>query len=342
MNTAFPSLLLCLIVLPPVSGQTLQDTKPIFTLSGTVLDAEGQPVPHSVVIPLSEHGIPLRRSNLEPVSLDAIESAEKEDFILSSETNGAGVFSFNLPPGKYRLVAQSWPGHTGIQRILERHGSHLRMDGLLELEFSNEMEASEVHEIRPIGTASLKVTSQEKSDMLLISSEPFACDIALGFVALMGDFWNGLLAGTAMEKKEILISGLPAGEIQVFSFINDNNGGIGAGKTKLAEGESGELYVGVLAGWSNGHRTPPAELKELTKYLLENQQDLARTDRVMQELQEAFASSNHGNGLERMTEYSKLLLPRLPEEFRLSNGEKTTLGEILAAAVYARMRERDR
>ena len=319
------------------SGQEEPET---FQITGKVLDDSGNPVSGSVVVPLSEHGVPLARANSKPATMQAIEFSDDEDFILFAQTDRDGDFSLELPSGKYRLAAQSWPGKEKVSRLLDKNGSHLRIDGFTEVEFSNEMEASEVIEILPIGTAQLTVSSQEKSDMLLISTEPLACDIVLGFAAMMGDFWNGLVAGGAMERKEIVISGLPAGTIQVVSFVNDNNGGFGASRTTLQEGESSELYVGVIAGWSNGHRTPPEALSELTDYFVEHPEEAHRANQVMQQIYSSDDGDDAQDQLNRMQSLSRQLLDRLDEEFQLSSGEKTTLGNALAAAAYARMQKK--
>lgn len=324
-----------------VAQDNVAEAPESFTITGVVLDEQGDAVANSVVIPLSEFGIPLERERVQPLTMQSIQRKfnDNEDYVLHTTTDIEGKFNLQLPLGKYRLVAQSWLDKREIKRVLDDNGSRLRVDGVAEVEFDNEMEASEIVEIRPLGQASAKVSSQEASDMLLVSANPLAGDPALGFMALTGDFWPGLLAGTAMERKDILISGLPPGDVQFFSFVNDNNGGMGGTLATLAEGQTTDVYVGVIAGWSNGHRTPPPALEDLTNYFLEDKDEATRLDQTVRELQQKYMPEGEDRSMETMMEASRKMVVHLDDEYELMNGEKVTLGEAMAARNYARMKK---
>lgn len=308
-----------------------------FAVSGLVLDDSGIPVANSVVIPLSAHGIPLNVSDARPVTMQLVQESGLTNFVLFAKTDNKGKFTLQLPSGGYRIVAQSCLDKPDVEDLLGKNGSRLRVDGVAEFEFSGEMQATAKVIIRPIGSGTVTLSTQESSDLLLVSTKPLACDPAIGMLALVGDFWTGLVAGTRMEEKSITISGLPAGEIQFFSFVNDNNGGIGGSKTLLEEGESTELYLGVIAGWSNGHRTPPDELKELVQYLQEHPEEEARIKRHLQEVQRELAeSANDAEPLDLWESHLRLA-KHLPEPWILADGKQITVADAWAAMRYCEL-----
>lgn len=308
-----------------------------YTVNGIVLDDSGDPVAHSVVIPLSEFGVPLLKSEATPATMMSIQEAGGEDFVLFAQTDADGKFSFELPAGKYRIGAQSWPGKTEITDLLERNGGQLRIDGVVEYAFASEMEASEPIEIRPIGACTVKVTSQESGDLVLISTEPLAGDPALGFMALTGTFWSGLVGGAAMKDKELTVSGLPAGEVSFYVFVNDNNGGWGGAKTIVVEGHNPDVYAGLLAGWSNAHKTPPPELEELTDYFIEHPEEAKKLNEYTSTLMQRYSpegSEGRGQGwIDSQLKVSE----HLQDEYELENGQTVTLADAWAANTYARM-----
>ena len=330
----YSMLLACLV---STVAATAQETAiETFTVTGEVLDGSGNPVAHSVVIPATEHGVPLLKDG-RPANMAGIQQAGGDDFILFTQTDANGQFSLELPPGKYRIGAQSWPGNTEITDLLARNGGHLRIDGIAAYEFTSEMEASEPIEIRPIGECTVKVTSQESGDLVLISTEPLAGDPALGFMALTGTFWEGLVGGAAMKDKELTVSGLPAGEVSFYVFVNDNNGGWGGATTTIGEGRNPDVYAGLLAGWSNGHKTPPPELEELTEYFIEHPEEGKKLqEHAARLLQQYLPEGADQRGQERFDAQFKVA-DHLQDDYELPNGETVKLGDAWAASTYARM-----
>ncbi len=317
-----------------------QDSDPAarYTVTGTVLDANEKPLPRSIVIPLSEFGVPLNGSDATPATMNSVQQAEGKDFVLFTQTDEQGVFSLELPPGQYRIVAQSWLDQAQVTGLLEKNGSRLRIDGYTELQFASEMEAAETVEIRPVGNGSIKLSSQESGDLVLISSEPLAGDPALGFLALTGGFWSGLLGGTRMEEKEILISGLPEGELQFYSFVNDNNGGWGGVRATVVPGRIVEAYLPLIAGWSNGHRTPPAELEDLVTYFNDNPAESGKLNEFMAQLLKQYLPDDPESQQSHRFEAQLKLAEHLQDEYKLANGETVTLADAMAASAYHRMK----
>lgn len=341
-DNLFLHMAIIIFALTPVVSQACQEEsqQSSFSVSGIVLGAEEQPVVGSVVIPLSQYGIPLDRSGV-PLTMQSMmmSGSSDEDFILSTATDKDGRFTMKLAPGKYRFVAQTWLDKQTIEKILDKNGSRLRFDGMTEIEFDTELGASETLEIKPVGTATVRLTSQEASDMLMVSTNRLAADPALGIIALDSNFIAGLIAGARMEGKEILISGLPSGEIQFFSIVNDNNGGMGGTLATAIENETTDVYVGVIAGWSNGHRTPPPELESLTEYFVKTPEETNKVNARLKELQEQHSGSGNQTMEDRMKSMQQLL-PHLKEDYQLANGETVTFGDAMAAMTYARMQKK--
>lgn len=307
-----------------------------FKVTGTVLDEDGQPIENSNVIPLSEFGIPLAEPDAQPATIEKLQQAGYENVAIYCQTDDQGKFSLELPVGKYRIIAQSWLDRPDVERLLDKNGSRLRIDGFIEIEFESELEASEELSIRPVGDGAVKLSTQEASDLLLISTEPLAADPVLGFVALSGKFWSGLLGGTRMSEKEILISGLPESEVQFFSFVNDNNGGIGAVKSTVLSDQVTQAYLPVIAGWSNGHRTPPPELEDLVQYFRDNPKEVGRLNEYREILKKRYIDENESRPNQAL---QLKLIPHLSEDYELANGEKITLAEAWAAMAYSRMKK---
>ena len=308
-----------------------------FPIGGIVLGADGEPIAHSTVIPLSEFGAPLNKDNALPATMESVQRANGKDFVLFTQTNEAGQFSIELPAGSYRVVAQSWLDKPQVTDLLAKNGSRLRLDGLAKVEFGTEMEAAEEVEIKPIGEGTIRLTSQEASDLLLISTHPLAGDPALGFMALTGGFWGGLVGGTRMEKKEILLSGLPSGELQFYSFVNDNNGGWGGVKASIINGHNGSVHLPVIAGWSNGHRTPPPELEELVKYFDENMDEVAKLQEFTTELQQRYTPKGEQVRGRHWTDLQVKMAIHLSDDYQLANDQTVKLADAWAAMAYHHM-----
>ena len=66
------------------------------------------------------------------------QKAGGKDFVLFTKTDDRGVFVLELPVGKYRIVAQSWLDKPRVTDLLDKNGSRLRIDGVVEFEFGNE------------------------------------------------------------------------------------------------------------------------------------------------------------------------------------------------------------
>lgn len=145
-----------------------------------------------------------------------------------------------------------------------------------------------------------------------------------------------------MEKKSIRISGLPEGDLQFFSLVNDNNGGMGGTTARIVAHSETAVYVPVIAGWSNGHRTPPDGLRELTDYFLAHGDEMQK----VQEHSEAITTADKPademmKNSDRVAAMGRLA-DHVDEAWTLANGTEVTFGEALAAVNYARMAERDK
>ena len=168
----------------------------------------------------------------------------------------------DVPAGRYRLVAQSWPEAPGVTKVFEKNGTEIILRGVADDIRVPSKEASNVV-IKPLGTGAVHLDEDfPNSDALLVvSTRPLSADPVLGFVSWQGPFLRKLIGANRMPKGVTKIGGLPAGEIHLSVFANDNNGGIGAGSVVAKPGELVQAeYIPIVCGWSNGRHDPPPEL----------------------------------------------------------------------------------
>ena len=148
-----------------------QQTSAAFELQGRVLTASGDPVQHSVVVPLSKSGFPTNAETGAILTLQETSLFNDESGFQFAQTDEAGNFSVKLVAGEFRLVAISWlDAEQPITNPLDRNGSRIRLDGVFSIDIQNEMEAAEPVIIQPIGEANVRLSSQEASDLLIVLS----------------------------------------------------------------------------------------------------------------------------------------------------------------------------
>jgi hypothetical protein len=207
---------------PPVSG----------SLSGSVLDAQDEPVVGAAVILCdSATGIPLATKTYRTLAETILTGGSPMD-VAFAITDQRGEFSFNkIPLGRYALLAQSWPGKDSLKGILEVNGAEVELRGVArDLEVTAESTPSV--ELRPLGTGVLHVDEQVGNDgvLLVISTAEPRADPILGFVGWGGPFAKNIIGGNRMPKGLTTIRGLPEGTAHAVVFANDDSPGWGAGE----------------------------------------------------------------------------------------------------------------
>lgn len=191
------------------------------------------------------------------------------DRIWYEPTNDNGRVTFkSLPAGKYRLVAVSWPGLNNFNGFHSNKFPYkqVQLHGVADdVELTTHTET--VAMIKPLGshTLSIKNKPAEAHAILVVSLQPTLGDGILGLSGWGKEFCRHWIGVTQMEDPEVTISGLPTDSKIHVALINyDNNPGVAAA-TYNANQKRGELKI--IATWSNGHKTPPANLLPLIEHI---------------------------------------------------------------------------
>lgn len=190
------------------------------------------------------------------------------DGMIHSRCDKTGRFTFaDVPPGTYRLVAQSWPGLDGVPKTEGPSATRLKLHGVAEQVIVDEDQPAHVT-IRPLGTASVSLQNDpaENHCFAVISRGPLLGEPVLGPLVWGEEFVRGAIGATLMEEEHTTISGLPSGaRIHIGMFNYDNNPGVGGGTWTVDDGAT--WTVPIYANWSNGRYDPPQRLLPLVEFL---------------------------------------------------------------------------
>lgn len=180
-----------------------------------------------------------------------------------------GSFEFrDVPPGRYRLIAQSWTGTTGLPKVMGRTSKFIVLHGAAD---DVEVKAGEktVVFLRQPGEGMLRIKTNPPSPnaFLVVSLARPLGDPILGIAGWGPNFTRQVIGVTHMAGPDVILFGVPEHRDLHVAYLNyDNSPGV-AGGTFQAGPQDATLWV--LAGWSNGHDGPPARLKPLRDQLIE-------------------------------------------------------------------------
>jgi len=221
-------------------------------VDGVIQDAAAQPVAGAVVFACAtDTGAPLavdgRRSLVEAMM------AEGDVPLLASAVSDAdGRFSLLLPPGTWRLLAQSWSGQPDARQPFKDHAKELRLHGGAEVALVAGVRANA--RLRPWGDAALEIDvgiHGNNWNVLALSAAPPHTAAILGFAAWGGEFGRQLLGGGRMTAGKTLVRGLPAGAVHAAAFQNDNAPSFGTASFAAEAGATRRVQVDM-----KGHTLP--------------------------------------------------------------------------------------
>lgn len=217
-------------------------------------------------------GNPIDATTKQPTrSLLKTGSGEAQPAFWFAVLDDRGSFEFrDVPPGRYRLIAQSWSGTTGLPKVMGRTSKFIVLHGVAD---NVEVKAGEktVVYLRQLGGGTLRLKTNPASPgaFLVVSLAPMIGDAILGFSGWGPNFTRQVIGVTHMAGPDVILFGVPEHrDLHVAYFNYDNSPGV-AGGTFEAGPQDATLWV--LAGWSNGHDGPPARLKPLRDHLTENE-----------------------------------------------------------------------
>ncbi len=251
------------------------------TITGQIVDKEGRAIADgNVVVFLGDDksGLPVMTKTAKPlVPTQHMDGIRGFGDIWHALPDDRGQFEFvDVPVGKYRLMAQSWPGSNGIPDFLKEKNTTVMLHGVaegLKVTANNSVQAK----LKPLGNGTLKIINDPEAshDFLFISRKPRMGDGVLGPLAWGEGFLSGLIGVTQMEKPFVTLKGLPDGDDIHAAILNyDNNPGLGGDTYRV--GKEQVVRLEIFATWSNGKYEPPPKLAKLTDYLDEHKLTASR------------------------------------------------------------------
>lgn len=217
-------------------------------------------------------GNPIEGTTKQPTrSLLKTGSGEAQPAFWFAVLDDRGSFEFrDVPPGRYRLIAQSWSGTTGLPKVMGRTSKFIVLHGVADNVEVKDGEKTVVY-LRQLGEGTLRLKTNPASPgaFLVVSLAPMIGDAILGFSGWGPNFTRQVIGVTHMAGPDVVFFGVPEHrDLHVAYFNYDNSPGV-AGGTFQAGPQDATLWV--LAGWSNGHDDPPPRLKPLRDHLMENE-----------------------------------------------------------------------
>lgn len=245
-------------------------------ISGTVESVSGEPTSGAIVlITEAELGLPLSSDGTTSPKF-----GRGNSYPLSVQTGPAGKFALEVPDGTYNLFAQSWQGTLlpmkGIPiGDIKSFSDTVSAEGRVAEIAVPSKQALDVR-LKPAGsgTVQLRFDSANDASLAVVSTAPPALDPVLGFAGWVGDFLDNAVAINRVPKGRTDFHNLPAGSIYIAVFANDNKPGFGVSHVELKDGQTTTVGMKLVADWSNGRKTPPAELAELYQKFEENKWSL--------------------------------------------------------------------
>lgn len=309
------------------------EPRPRGSISGVVHTTGGRAAPSvCVVVCDAASGIPLDSATHRPFTDDASQRNEAFERVLLATTGEDGSFELSLPPGAYRLLAQSW--EVTPTEVLGVNGVDVWLFGTTGTIDLDDAETETVN-LQPAGDCVLSVhaDSANNESLFLVSAAPTRADPILGFAGWTGPFIGQMLGGNRAPGGRTVFHGLAEGEVHVAVFSADNIPGFGAASVTLESGRPVEVDVPWVVTWSNGVHSPPPGLEALTDSVaaMSKPEQLAL-------ISEAMRVAAIDPSLDPIAQMGALG-PALSRTVQLETGEERPLGDVLAAVGYARLRQ---
>lgn len=191
------------------------------------------------------------------------------------QTDADGQFQFTgVPPGQYRVIAQKWTGPW--KGLFEVHGTVIELFGSSAPIPIPPPEGlpQQALVLTPPGEGIIQFDQQTNNDdtLLLLSASRPAFDPILGFHSLDSEFWLNLQGMNRMPRGRTTVIGAPDVPLYAFFFAADNSPGFALASIPPSGGElvrqEAEPFI---AGWSNGRKTMPIPLQNLSEFLSRKQ-----------------------------------------------------------------------
>jgi len=330
MNIRFCLGLSAACLLPAVS---VAEVAEMHSLAGIVRDAAGTPAAHVTIfvteqatgVPVFGDGVPLTQGMAN----------QRTDLLITTSVED-GTFEVTAPAGKYRLVAQRWRPPTkpwtssmGEFDGLPHFGMTVELLGVAADVVVPSEAALEIELSHP-GNGSVTVLTNPESGgddaLFVISTHAPPLDPIFAFNAWQDPILPNAIGMNRMSAGRTTFHNVPAGELHLVAFANDNSPGFGAATVTVPEVGAVEVVIDLVAGWSDGHKKPGARLLPLYEKVVDQGWNLLALDPI----QSVQARINEGDGLlEALKAIEKDAV-----EVELPDGSKAPLRDAWAVGLY--------
>jgi len=339
MRNQFGVLLVAASFLAIAASTSAHEAKP-GAIRGMLLTSDHQQrqVGSAVVIVCDpKSGLPLAAKTREPLRADDFQGPESFWHCVTSE--GSTFEIADVPPGEYRLLAQSWAGVSGMQSMKQcaKFPSAMTLaHGTAENVVVRPGETTDAL-IKELGTRQLTVSLDPDAEpmFIFVSTAPMRLDPVLGYLGWGDAFNRHVIAATHYSQPRSTFIGLPNDcDLYIGVFCYDNLMGFGGAVVRPGETE---VTVPVHGSWSNGNIDPPARLLPLTEFLETSGKSWEEITQLsdLEELHDA-----RGN-FDQARAWKKLLL--MPERLvTVGDLGEFAVKDVMAAESYRGLRENRR
>lgn len=303
----------------------------IYQIAGTITRPDDGCTQALVVLCDRASGEPLCPKTLQPFTLVMTSDSVALDWV-QTVPDASGYFQFtNLPAGDYIVVAQAWNSPAQPANILKFHCETVHLLGRAEVTLPSA--AARQVRLTPPGTNSIRFDQKfgNSDGLLMLGTRPQRGDPVLAWLGWGTNFISHLIGCNLMPDGRTAVHGLPE-EAYASIFMNDNSPGFGS--MRLHFGETNAVNMPIVAGWSDGYKTPPANLVWLVELLQTNRFNI---DAVLGITNKPPAGQNF---LDKERDKVRLILPIWEKEIILPTGQKTRVVDLLTALGYARLNPR--
>jgi hypothetical protein len=313
-----------------IDTTTQAETIARFEIEGTIVKPDDGCNQTVVVLCDLDSGEPLCRSTMRPFTTAMTNDEHALDWLFTSP-DASGRFQFtNVLSGNYAVVAQAWKGEMEPTNLLNYRSQTVHLLGREEVQVPSENAKN--LKLTPPGTKSIQFNQKfgNEGGLLILSTRPQFGDAILGFFGWGTNFLSHIIGFNCIPNGITTVHGLPD-EVYASIFMNDNNPGFGS--MKLPMGETNDVRMPIVAGWSDGYKIPPTNLVWLVDLLQTNKVDTVK----LLGLASRDPSQNFSDA---QREKWRVLKPIWEKEITLPTGQKTRVADLMTAELYARLNSR--
>ncbi|HLP77078.1 MAG TPA: hypothetical protein VK327_09175 [Candidatus Paceibacterota bacterium] len=311
-----------------VTGSASAQTNTTFQIAGTVtVPADGCDQAIVILCDLKS-GEPLSRETMQPFTAVMPSDSGKMMEWLFTSPDAVGRFQFtNIPSGDYIVAAQAWKSETQPTNLMNFRAETIHLLGRREVHLPSE-EAANLR-LTPPGTNTVQFDQQFGNDdgLLMLSTRPQFADPILAWFGWGTNFISHIIGFNWMPRGKTTVHGMPD-QVYASIFMNDNSPGFGS--VKLQAGGTNAVRMPIVAGWSDGYKTPPTNLVWLVELLQTNAFNVSQLLKLP-------PRDRSQNFVEQQRERWHALQPIWENEITLPTGQKSRVADLVTADGYARL-----